>query len=450
MITLSDEQNNAINSIVDFYKTSEDIGFSLTGQAGTGKSTVINNLCNVLDSERIPYVLCAPTHKAALVVERLTNREAITLHKLLALTPNIEIFNLDFRELEFKCGFQLQFPYGGLVICDEASMVNDDLFKLLINKAKLYDCKVCFVSDKAQLSPVKSKTVSLVYDLKNSFSLTKIYRQSSENAIMPILQTLRETYIPKLDTVTGEYGSVFCTSEITEFLKWAKDGIKKSIQNSDILESKILAFTNARVEKYNSIIRQIVWDNNNQYNKLEILTGYENVEFNGTQFFNSMDYIIIGEPKRIDIYIPNFMSVPGFAIELYDSLTKTSEVVNIIDRDIPADYLNALCNKIEELRYCAINASQSGRRYSSKKWKEYYETVNSFTTPFDLTLDNRIIRKKSFDYGYACTVHKSQGSSFNNTYVDLKDINRCNEDEMKRQLQYVAFSRTRNDIFVLQ
>ena len=46
-------------------------------------------------------------------------------------------------------------------------------------------------------------------------------------------------------------------------------------------------------------------------------------------------------------------------------------------------------------------------RYSYVKWKEYYEINNSFTTPFNLYYDNRLIRKKSFDYGYASTVHKS-------------------------------------------
>ena len=47
MITLSEEQNNAINSILEFFHNSEEIAFSLTGQAGTGKSTVINELCNI-------------------------------------------------------------------------------------------------------------------------------------------------------------------------------------------------------------------------------------------------------------------------------------------------------------------------------------------------------------------------------------------------------------------
>jgi exodeoxyribonuclease-5 len=64
--------------------------------------------------------------------------------------------------------------------------------------------------------------------------------------------------------------------------------------------------------------------------------------------------------------------------------------------------------------------------------------------------DNRLIRKKSFDYGYACTVHRSQGSDYNNIFVDMKDIGLCKDDAIRRQLQYVALSRTRNNALIFQ
>ena len=68
----------------------------------------------------------------------------------------------------------------------------------------------------------------------------------------------------------------------------------------------------------------------------------------------------------------------------------------------------------------------------------------------DLYYDNRLIRKKSFDYGYACSAHKSQGSSFGEVFVDMRNINLCKDKDERRQLQYVALSRTRKDAYVLQ
>ena len=449
MITLSEEQNNAINSILEFFHNSEEVAFSLTGQAGTGKSTVINELCNILDKSYTPYVLCAPTHKAALVVQRLSGREALTLHKLLSLKPNVEIFDLDFRELEFRIGSnQIHIPYKGLIICDEASMVNDELFKLLVQRAKQNCSKICFISDKAQLAPVKSKQISLVYDLKEQFNLTKIYRQSSESALIDPLQALRLNCIPHFDTHIAEHGSIVCTSEMAEFLKMCAEGIKKAINKSDILEAKILTYTNARTQAYNSTIRKILFKDDQQYHKLEFLTGYENLDYGPCTFYNSMDYIIVTEPVKSDIFIPEFMTLPGYTFDLYDSLTNTSSPVSILDRNIPQDYLQSLAELIEQVRLRAINCPD--KRRAGRIWGVYYKITNSFTTPVDLMYQNRVIKKKSFDYGYSMTSHKSQGSSINNIYIDMKDINRCSDDETRRQLQYVALSRTRNNVYILQ
>ena len=73
----------------------------LQGFAGTGKTTILNEYIQYLDSVGVNFVLCAPTHKAKLVMEEVTGYEAITVHKLLSLSPNIEIFNLDYKDLKF-------------------------------------------------------------------------------------------------------------------------------------------------------------------------------------------------------------------------------------------------------------------------------------------------------------------------------------------------------------
>lgn len=42
-----------------------------------------------------------------------------------------------------------------------------------------------------------------------------------------------------------------------------------------------------------------------------------------------------------------------------------------------------------------------------------------------------------------------QGSSITNVYIDMKDILKCRDEEELRQLQYVAISRTKNNIYIL-
>ena len=90
------------------------------------------------------------------------------------------------------------------------------------------------------------------------------------------------------------------------------------------------------------------------------------------------------------------------------------------------------------------------KKLKGKIWGSYYKVFNSFTSPVDLYYDDRLIRKKSFTRGYATTVHKSQGSSYDKVFVDLVDILRCRDSMLLRQLEYVALSRTRSDAIVYQ
>lgn len=442
---LGKEQQQAFSEIISFITKSNQSSFSLTGQAGTGKSFLISEIIKWLDKNNYNYCLCAPTHKAKTVLEYYTNKKAITLHKLLSLSPKLDIINLDFRDLVFKIGNITSIPNNGLVICDEASMISDDLFNLLLKTCKKFKSKILFVSDKMQLKPVNSDRVSLIYSQPIGFNLTKIYRQSSKNAIFDTLQALRQNKILWFNTTTSDDGNLICESNFNKFFSFCLDGIKHAIENADIFENKILAYTNARVNKYNEFIVKNLFGDINLYYKGEILTGCENLEYNGYDFYNSMDYIITNNPEKTDIEI-NKIKYPAYKLSLCDSGNKIVSSIKILDKCIGEGFYN-ISKYIDELRLDAINADN---RYKSRYWAKYYRIFNSFTTPVNLFYDGRLIRKKSFDRGYAITVHKSQGSTLNNVYVDMYDILKCKDEETLRQLQYVALSRTKKNAYIFQ
>ncbi len=452
MIKLGEEQEEALNLIKSFIKESKNDAFSLTGSAGTGKTLCTKYLIEWLEDSSIMYSLCAPTHKAALVLKQYTERNTNTLHRLLALSPNIQILDLDLRELQFVTSrtSSNNIPYNGVVICDEASMINDDLFDLLIEKVSERNTKIIFISDPAQLLPVKQQKKSKVYSLKDSYFLSKIYRQSDKNPILPILQRLRSTEISKLDNCSGEDGKLIVDDDMKNFLKKAVNEVKIAINSKNILHTKITAYTNKRVELYNKAVRKFIFNNDLEYNKDEILTAYENGECCGYEYFNSMDYIIMSEPYKVLRYLPHFKEVLGFDITLYDQYENSEIKIFIISRDNPESTFEELAGTIENIRLTAIEAKKRKLRTSGKYWKMYYELIHSFASPIDLFFDNRLIRKKSFDYGYCTTVHKSQGSSYDNIFVDMRNIKTCTDNLVRRQLQYVALSRTRKDIYILQ
>ena len=449
-IQLGEQQEEALSMVKNFILEKKDIACLYYGSAGTGKSILVNFLIDWLEENDIPYRLCAPTHKAALVLSRYTDREALTLHRLLALSPKIEIFELDFNNLMFLSrGHSADMPENGVIICDESSMINDDLYETLLAKCKEFNNQIVFTGDFKQLQPVKQDNITKIIETKPQYELTKIWRQSDDNGLMPILETLRDHPIDKFETAVGLGGSLTVTNNVGNFVGEAEKEFKKAFQRADILRTKILCYTNERVRAYNDIMHKKMFGGE-EYYKGEFLIGCENFEFNNFKFYNSMDYIIISEPEPTKIYIPNFGSVPGIRIELYDSLSKTSEYVSIISREISRDYLDALVNKIEDYRQQAVSWQSLNKQKARFYWKKYFDMQGSFATPIDLYYDGRLIRKKSFDYSYAISTHKSQGSTFDSVFVDMRNINSCRDEAVRRQLQYVALSRTKQDALIFQ
>lgn len=446
-VQLSEEQLEAIKRIKEFVADSDEIAFSLVGSAGTGKTLVMNTLVKELYG--LPKVLCAPTHKAKLVLEKATNRTCITLHSLLALNPIIDIFELDLNDLLFKSNEdKIEIPYNGLVICDEASMINDDLFNALTKKCSERKSKILFVSDEKQLRPVKSERESLVYTVKNQFRLTKIFRQSGKNALLPILEILRDRPIEFFRDAEGEEGSLICEVDMKAFLIKYLKTVKSAIEEKDILKTKLTAFTNKRVELYNQLIKKALFPNGQEYNKGEFLTCYDNFKFkDGAEFYNSMDYVIDSDPVFTTNYLPYFDEMKGWEFTLYDATLDMSFDMFLLSKENSDQDFNRLAYKIEEIRTRAIRAK--GQR-KIPLWAMYFQLVNSFATPIDLYLDGRLIKKKTFAEGYACTTHKLQGSTLDTIFVDMKNINTCFDKKVRQQLQYVALSRTRTDAVLLQ
>lgn len=443
---LGEEQEEALYKIQDFIKNSKEISFSLYGPAGTGKSLLISYIIKYLIDEGYDYALCAPTHKAALVMRTYTGEDTTTLHSLLALSPKLDIFKLDLRELQFVSGKSTnQIPYHGVVIVDEASMINDDLFDILEEKCAQFDTKIIFISDKMQLQPVKSKTYSKVYSTINKFGLTKIYRQDSKNAISPILETLRLHSIDSLDSNSGETGNLVVSSELLNFINLSLPKFRELSSSLNVLKVRILAFTNERVQNYNLAIKNQLFGKDEEYNVGELLTAYSNGNYLGLKYYNSMDYIVqVIEP--VTKIIAN-IDVKGFNLSLWDPYYKKQFKIFIISRNNNEEVFTHIAATVESYRIEAVHCTNKILR--GKLWGKYYSLLDSFTTPIDLMFDNRVVVKKSFDYGYAQSIHKSQGSSYDEIFVDWRNINGCRDEEFKRQLQYVAMSRTRTNAYVL-
>ena len=173
-ITLSQEQNNAIEAILEWYKKGGTV-FTLTGYAGTGKTTVLSTLLERL-SDKVAVALCAPTGKATSVLRSKMGpycraKSIATLHRTIYYPPEeIEKNNLLFTSRK-------HIPADMLII-DEASMLNKEI---LWDVLKL-NVPVVLIGDNFQLPPVSGEHID---ELDNPDArLTHVFRQALDNPII--------------------------------------------------------------------------------------------------------------------------------------------------------------------------------------------------------------------------------------------------------------------------
>ncbi|WP_345993272.1 AAA family ATPase [Sulfurimonas sp. HSL-1716] len=152
----------------------------LVGYAGTGKSTTSRTILNLLNTRYAEIMTCALSGIASQRIADTTGYESATIQSLL----------VRFEDKD-------EFPYSVLLI-DEASMINSSLFARLVSKVKK-ECVLIIVGDDAQLPPIGAGNVlsdALTLEIAPIVKLTKIYRQSEEQAITLIANDIRQAIVP--------------------------------------------------------------------------------------------------------------------------------------------------------------------------------------------------------------------------------------------------------------
>lgn len=167
--------------------------FILTGGPGTGKTTTINAIIQLLEQSGCKVALCAPTGRAAKRMSEVTGHEAKTIHRLL--------------ETDFANPTSLQFKRNeknplnaSAVIVDETSMVDIPLMRSLICALKM-NCRLILVGDSDQLPSVGPGNVLrdlIESDQVPQVRLTEIFRQAQKSLIVTNAHAIVQGRMPEL------------------------------------------------------------------------------------------------------------------------------------------------------------------------------------------------------------------------------------------------------------
>jgi exodeoxyribonuclease-5 len=399
---LSDEQREALYKILAWsaHPVPEPEVFSLAGNAGTGKTTLLGVLAAVWSSRRVAY--CALTGRATSILRR-------TLRKAGASPTFVgTIHSLFYRPVQDKMGnlrsFQRVHPDDisreyDLIVVDEASMVDEALADDILEPG----LPVLAVGDHGQLPPINGVSVWMN---EPDIRLETIHRQAEGSSIISLATHVR----------TGNRLHDYNFGKESHEVDWIHPG--QFNEHLDIAYKKhtprevaVLVYTNKNRVMLNRYAHYL-WtgqapDSEDPPVKGSWIIGlknqYEHGLTNGMRGFLDSDAEVQREHwYRPRIYFPNEqLEVTGDCLKYQFDRTATFSDLSEIQQ---------LC-----------------RSNDTPKWRQV-----------GLLLD----------YGYALTVHKAQGGQFKHVFLVVERPYKVTADDFQRWL-YTGVTRASTKVTIV-
>jgi exodeoxyribonuclease-5 len=438
MFQLTEEQEQSKNYLITKIKESTPY-LVLKGNAGTGKSTVIQHLVKDLKDQNLKVVIAAPTNKAVKVLRGMAKKFGVavnisTIHSLLGIFPKIKetidedgnVIQIEVFEID-RDGRESSLLEGlNVLIIDEASMISKELFTMIQETCESSGISVVFVGDPAQLPPI-NETESLTLKLRNQVKLTKLIRQAESNPVIQVLTHIRNNLDQRDIFIQSNYNKqeksgVIVISSYEQLISAIYEYFEGFQKNPDKI--RILSWTRNCVAQYNDIVRKFLYpsDYKQRFIVGEILIAnspyYKSIV--GDQGKVSKIAVLENSEEVEITYVSEYHDSAGFktwSLKTRNIIDGSEKEVIVLHEDDTIRFKQHLDHLVEQAK------SDPSKKHL---WKQFYSLKERYA---------------DVGYAYSLTTHKSQGSTFENVIVIRSDILKNPKVVERNQCMYVAISR---------
>lgn len=473
-MTTNEGQTKAINNMIDWFKGNKSSTFMLQGRGGTGKTTVINVLLRELGIKPHEVMFATPTNKAKKVIAEANkntayaNSEYNTVAQMLGIKP---VMDSDGNQ-SFQEDLYAQKPdIPKILIVDEASMLHSDNYDALVSRAQEYGSKIIFMGDNAQLPPIgdkKAPVKSVVFEdnKDTTIALTQLMRQEKDSPIINMTSKLIRV-VDKVEAFLGSKGSdqqakqslariIFDGAKLGKFNPISNEGAVFTTENFEALLPSFLSDyrKSPKGTKYISF-------NNHSHSftvqKTQMIRRALFGEKADQEAFIPGEPLMLNGPYQIDIQEEK----PTFLDNGEEFTVKSSSVVSKrVDYKVGKKTIRT-AEPIQVHEIVAVDAV-TGAEYVFNKPVGNKESVKAFIeNEKSNAIANGVkpggaymlmsVLAQDLSHGYIINSHRSQGSTYDNVYMDLGNIAGqpyAGANDIIKAL-YVAASRPRKKLVVV-
>ncbi|MEQ9423687.1 MAG: AAA family ATPase [Cyclobacteriaceae bacterium] len=427
-------------------KSEGNICLLVKGYAGTGKTTVISTLVNVLPSFNFKQVLMAPTGRAAKVMGRYSKKVSFTIHNKIYHQKG------DPGKGVFDFHLQKNYSKNTIFIVDEASMLYDE--NELGKKGLLSDLiryvfqnssnRLMLVGDDAQLPPVGQSTspaleASILFSKFNlqifQAELKEVMRQEQQSGILFNATRLRSTLAdkePRIQFQTSAFKDIFKMSSDR-----MEDGIRYCYDKYQIENTIVVCRSNKQAVQYNHFIRRQILFREEELEVGDIIMNVRN-NYYYAPTYSPAGFIANGDFMEV-------MKIIDFE-EMYDLRFARLEL-RLLDYDFDETFEARVI--LDTLHAPSPSMSSGDHSALYHKVAEDYKSTTEKSELQDYVKNDPFYNALQIKYAYALTCHKSQGGQWGAVFVDQGYLK---EDMINKEYVrwlYTAITRASKELFLV-